>query len=71
MLERPIWLITLWIDKRKGKPADRDVKYVRAATQAGAVRCARFHSMLPRRANAFARLATPQDLGCKPTQAAA
>jgi len=60
---KPVWVVTLRTRKRRGKPAEHDVKYVRAADSNGAIRCARFWSMLPRSAYASARLASPVDLG--------
>lgn len=44
-----------------------DRKFVRARTAEGAIRTARAHSRLPRRAYAEALLATPALLGCVPT----
>jgi hypothetical protein len=67
-MSRPVWVVVLSTEKRMGKPADRDIKYVRAATQAGAVKCAKFHSTLPARCFANAHIASPQELGCVPTQ---
>ncbi len=70
-MNRPVWIVGLHMDARKGKPAEQDIKYVRAATQAGAVRCAKYNSMLPLRARAWARVATPKELGCVPVAGAA
>ncbi len=64
---RPVWVVSLFIDKKGQQPARSDIKYVRAATQAGAVRCAKANSLLPLKCRAAARIATPQDLGCVPT----
>lgn len=66
-MNRPIWVVMLSVDARKGRKAEQDIKYVRAATQAGAVKCAKFHSALPARSFAHARIATPKDLGCVPS----
>lgn len=48
----------------------QDRKFVRARTAEGAIRTARAHSRLPRRAYAEASLATPALLGCLPTGSA-
>ena len=64
--QRPVWVVTLSTDKRRGKPSEVDIKYIRSATQGGAVKCAKFHSTLPTRCFAHARIATPKDLGCVP-----
>lgn len=70
-VDRPVWVVELWWDcgrtltKRK-----KDTKYVRAASEAGAIRTAKAHSMLPINCSASARHATPQDLGCVPCDAA-
>lgn len=66
MDEPRIWVVTLIAKKRGEKKERRDTKYVRATTQEGAVRTAKAHSMLPLNASAYARHATPQDLGCVP-----
>ena len=46
--------------------AERDTKYVRAWTEDGAIQVARFHSYIDgaATASAYARPATPEDLGC-------
>ena len=69
-MNRPTWIVELIAAKKGSKPEQRDVKYVRAATEAGAKRTAQAHSLLPLRASCYARIATPQDLGCTRSDAA-
>lgn len=64
MTDAYIWVVELVEQRGSRMKQERDTKYVRAKTEEGAIRCARFHSMLPDSASAYARLATPQDLGC-------
>lgn len=59
-----------WADKRKKKwvvalrkGSRRDEKHVSAETEQGAIDTAKRNSTIGNRAKAFARLATPEDLG--------
>jgi len=64
MNDSSIWVVELIEQRGSRMKRDRDTKYVRARSEEGAIRCARFHLTLPDSASAYARLATPQDLGC-------
>jgi len=66
MTEKPVWVVELVGRNRSLFKPDRDTKYVRARTAEGAIRCAKFYSWMPGAdfASAYARLATPRDLGC-------
>ena len=58
---RPVWVVRL----RQHMTKVEDTKYVRAATQEGAIRCAKANSQLPTNAQVVeVRHATPQDLEC-------
>jgi hypothetical protein len=60
-MPRPIWVVRL----QQHQTHKTDTKYVRAATQDGAIRCAKANSMLPMNAQVIeVRHATPQDLEC-------
>lgn len=63
-----VWVVYLISNKREGrkKIEQRDTKIVRAKTEAGAIKTARYFSHLKGRMSARARLATPIDLGCVP-----
>lgn len=62
------WVVILtWRDHTVASRSQRDrrdTKYVGARTMDGALRTARHYSHAPRHAGAYARLATPSDLGC-------
>ena len=59
--DKKVWVVRL---VGPGKKPRRDTKYVRASTEQGAIRTARYFSSMKRVSWAFAELATPKDLGC-------
>lgn len=63
---KPVWVVELVARRSLRIKQERDTKYVRAMTREGAIRCARFYSWMrdAKCASAYARLATPADLGC-------
>jgi len=60
------WVVELILSVKQGgiQKQERDVKYVRAKTEEGAIATARKHSTLTGRISARCRLAHPEDLGC-------
>lgn len=60
------WVVTLTAERKIDgrKKTIRDVLYIRAKTEAGAIRTARLESGLTGRMGASARLASADDLGC-------
>lgn len=65
--EVKVWVVVLSQRDRGRKRGRVDRKFVRARTQQGAVATARENSFMDKIVNAYARLATPADLGCVPT----
>lgn len=66
--EHKKWVVVLtWRNHAAASRRDRDAaetKYVGARSREGAIATARGHSTAPKHAGAYARLATPRDLGC-------
>jgi hypothetical protein len=58
------WVVCL--TKGNGKKAQRDYIIVQARTEEKAIKCAKRHTMLKGNVGAFAWLARPGDLGCRP-----
>lgn len=63
------WVV--YLTKGSGKKAVTDKVIVQARTEERAIKCAMANSMLKGRVGAFARLARPSDLGCKPVSGGA
>lgn len=63
--EYKTWVVNLMAFGRRSKLQASEKKYVRAKTEAGAIRTARHYSFMPAGAHASARLAHPvRDLEC-------
>lgn len=71
MTDKPVWVVELVGRNRSLFKPERDTKYVRARTIEGAIRCAKFYSWMKGAdaAIAYARRATPKDLGCVEVEA--
>lgn len=63
--ERPVWVVTFDPTSQYLRREQRTV-YVRARTRDGAIRTARANCSLRPALLESCRMATPQDLGCKP-----